>query len=80
MKDLISIFAYCPDNRRKKVLQDLLNHLQPIRNRFEIMVVAHSPISELSYDLVDHFYYDSSNKLLDDFDVRKKQFQILNYI
>jgi len=72
MKDLISIFAYCPDNRRKKVLQDLLNHLQPIRNRFEIMVVAHSPISELSYDLVDHFYYDSSNKLLDDFDVRKK--------
>jgi len=63
MKDLISVFAYCPDNRRKKVLQDLLNQLQPIRDRFEIMVVAHSTISELSYDLVDHFYYDSSNKL-----------------
>jgi len=72
MKDLISVFAYCPDNRRKKVLQDLLNQLQPIRDRFEIMVVAHSTISELSYDLVDHFYYDSSNKLLVDFDVRKK--------
>jgi hypothetical protein len=56
MKDLISVFAYCPDNRRKKVLQDLLNQLQPIRDRFEIMVVAHSTISELSYD----------------FDVRKK--------
>ena len=72
MKDLISVFAYCPDNRRKKVLQDLLNQLQPIRDRFEIIVVAHSTISELSYDLVDHFYYDSSNKLLVDFDVRKK--------
>jgi hypothetical protein len=36
------------------------------------MVVAHSPISELSYDLIDHFYYDASNKLLVDFDVRKK--------
>jgi len=72
MKDLITVFAYCPDNHRKKILQDLLNQIQPIRDRFEIMVVAHSPISDLSYDLVDHFYYDSSNKLLDDFDVRKK--------
>ena len=72
MKDLISVFAYCPDNFRKKILQDLLNQLQPIRDRFEIIVVAHSPISELSQDLVDHFYYDSCNKLLTDFDVRKK--------
>ena len=72
MKDLISVFAYCPDNHRKKVLQDLLNQLQPLRNKFEIMVVAHSPISDLSYDLIDHYYYDSSNKLLFDFDVRKK--------
>jgi hypothetical protein len=72
MKDLISVFAYCPDNNRKKILQDLLIQLQPIRDRFEIMVVAHSSIPELSYDLIDHFYYDASNKLLYDFDVRKK--------
>jgi hypothetical protein len=72
MKDLITVFAYCPDNHRKKILQELLIQLQPIRDKFEIMVVAHSPISELSYDLIDHFYYDSSNKLLTDFDVRKK--------
>jgi len=72
MKDLISVFAYCPDSHRKKVLQDLLNQLQPLRDKFEIMVVAHSPISELSYDLIDHFYYNASNKLLHDFDVRKK--------
>ena len=72
MKDLISVFAYCPDNRRKKILQDLLNQLQPIRDRFEIMVVAHSPISELSYDLIDHFYYDSNNELISDFDLTNK--------
>jgi len=72
MKDLITVFAYCPDNHRKKILQDLLNQLQPIRDKFEIMVVAHSSIPDLSYDLIDHFYYDASNKLLVDFDVRKK--------
>lgn len=72
MKDLISVFAYCPDNRRKKILQDLLNQLQPIRDRFEIMVVAHSPISELSYDLIDHFYYDSNNELISDFNLTNK--------
>jgi hypothetical protein len=72
MKDLISVFAYTPDNHRKKILQDLLNQLQPIRNKYDIMVVSHSPITDLSYDLIDHFYYDSSNKLLEDFDIRKK--------
>jgi len=68
MKELISVFVYCPDNHRKKILQDLLIQLQPIRDRFEIMVVAHSSISDLSYDLIDHFYYDASNKLLSDYD------------
>jgi hypothetical protein len=72
MKDLITVFAYCPDNHRKKILQDLLDQLQPIRDKFEIMVVAHSSIPDLSYDLIDHFYYDASNKLLVDFDIRKK--------
>ena len=72
MKELISVFAYCPDNHRKKILQDLLAQLQPVRDRFEIMVVSHSSISELSHDMVDFLYYDSSNKLLTDFDVRKK--------
>ena len=31
MKDLISVFAYCPDNKRKKVLQDLLDKLKPLK-------------------------------------------------
>jgi hypothetical protein len=72
MKDLISIFAYCPDDNRKKILQDLLTQLQPIKDKFDIMVVAHSSISDLSYAMVDHYYYDKDNRLLYDFDVRKK--------
>jgi len=69
MKDLISVFAYCPDNKRKKVLQDLLDKLKPLRDRFDILIVSHSPISEISYDDIDYFYYDKNNTLLDDFDL-----------
>tara|TARA_R110000822_G_C15219474_1_gene484120 strand:+ start:34 stop:996 length:963 start_codon:yes stop_codon:yes gene_type:complete len=69
MKDLVTIFTYCPDNERKKVLQNLLEKLQEIRNDFDILLVSHSPILELSYDMVDYFYYDKNNKLLTDFDL-----------
>ena len=61
MKDLISVFAYCPDNKRKKVLQDLLDKLKPLKDRFDILVISHSPISEISYDDIDYFYYDKNN-------------------
>jgi hypothetical protein len=69
MKDLISVFAYCPDNNRKKVLQDLLEKLQKNRDKFDILVVSHSEISEMCYDNLDYFYYDKNNKLLYDFDL-----------
>lgn len=72
MKDLISIFAYCPDNHRKKILQELLEKIQVIRDKYEIIVVSHSPISDLSFDLIDYFHYDKSNKLLSDLDLRRK--------
>jgi hypothetical protein len=72
LKDLITVFAYCPDDNRKKVLQDLLVQIQPLRSKFDIMIVSHSSISELSYNMVDFLHYDASNKLLTDFDVRKK--------
>lgn len=76
MKDLITVFAYCPDNHRKKILQNLLTQLQVVRDDFDIMVVSHSQISELSYDMVDYFHYDKTNKLLTDFDVRKKHWYV----
>lgn len=72
MKDLITIFSYCPDDKRKKVLNDLLEKLQEFRNRFDLLVVSHSRIFEMSHELIDYFYYDSNNKLLEDFDLRKK--------
>lgn len=72
MKDLITVFAYCPDDNRKKILNELLEKLQPFRERFDLLVVSHSRISEMSHDLLDYFYYDSNNKLLHDFDLRKK--------
>jgi hypothetical protein len=72
MKDLITVFAYCPDDNRKNILQDLLVQIQPLRDMFDIMVVSHSSIPDMTYNMVDFLHYDSSNKLLNDFDVRKK--------
>lgn len=72
MKSLITIFAHCPDDHRKKVLYDLLSKLQPKRPDFDILVVSHSEISQSCFSLIDFFYYDSDNRLLQDFDLRKK--------
>lgn len=69
MKDLITVFTYCPDNQRKKILQELLEQIKDIRNEYDILVVSHSPIPELCYDNIDYFYYDKNNTLLYDFDL-----------
>lgn len=69
MKDLITVFTHCPDIERKKVLQELLENLQKIRYKFDILVVSHSQIPEMCYDNIDYFYYDGYNKLLSDFDL-----------
>ena len=72
MKDLITIFNYSPDNKRKEILHNLIVRLQSIRNKFDILVVSHSPISDISMGLVDYFYYDSNNELISDFDLTNK--------
>jgi hypothetical protein len=72
MKDLITIFNYSPDNKRKEILHNLIVRLQSIRNEFDILVVSHSPISDISMGLVDYFYYDSNNELISDFDLTNK--------
>lgn len=71
-KDLITIFAFCPDFERKKILQNLLDSLQEKRKSHDIMVVSHSSISDLSLEMVDFFYYDKQNPLLKDFDVTNR--------
>ena len=59
MKDLIVIPTYCPDNHRKEVLHTLIQNLQKVRSNYDIMVVSHSPISELSTSYVDYVYIDN---------------------
>jgi len=72
MKDLITIFNYSPDNKRKEILHNLIVRLQSIRDKFDILVVSHSPISDISLGLIDYFYYDSNNELIGDFDLTNK--------
>lgn len=72
MKDLITVFAYCPDIKRKEILYNLLVKLKPFRSKFEILVVSHSPISDMSLELIDYFHYDRDNELITDFDLTNK--------
>lgn len=72
MKSLISVFNYSPDYERKEILHNLLLHLQTLRDKFDILVVSHSSISELSLNLIDYFYYDKNNELITDFDLTNK--------
>lgn len=72
MKSLISVFNYSPDYERQQMLHNLLLKLQNIREEFDIMVVSHSSISDLSLNLVDYFYYDKNNDLITDFDLTNK--------
>jgi len=72
MKDLISIFTYCPDDRRKKILYSFLESVQHLRNRYEILLVSHSQVPDLCFGMVDYFYYDSKNELITDFEYTNK--------
>jgi len=72
VKDLITIFNYSPDNKRKEIVHNLLVRLQSVRNDFDILVVSHSPISDISLGLVDYFYYDKNNELITDFNLTNK--------
>lgn len=69
MKDLIAVFAHCPDSKRKRVLDNLIEQIQPLRENFDILIVSHSDIPTTSLDGVDYFYYDKNNDLITDFDL-----------
>ena len=72
MKDLICVFTYCPDFERKKVLLELLNQLQPIRDKFQILILSHSSVPEMCSDLSDFIFIDSENHLIENFNQRNK--------
>lgn len=72
MKDLVTVFTYCPDDERKVILTELLNKLQNIRKDFDILVVSHSELPNLISTMVDYIYIENDNKLLFDFDITNK--------
>ena len=45
-KDIIIISAHCPNLKKERKLQDLVENLQGLRNKFDILVISHTPISK----------------------------------
>ena len=57
-KDIIIISAHCPNLKKERKLQDLVENLQGLRNKFDILVISHTPISKEICNKIDHFYLD----------------------
>lgn len=72
MKDLIAIFTYCPDTERKLILIELLQKLQKVRDKNDIIVVSHSELPLLTNELSDYQYIESDNHLLYDSEYTNK--------
>lgn len=69
LKDLIVVSAHCPTPSKEEKLENLIDKLQGLRNNFDVLVVSHSPVKKEIQEKVDHFYYDSNNEILRDFDL-----------
>lgn len=72
MKDLVCVFTYCPDQKRKEVLFELLKKLQEIRDKNDILILSHSPIPEMCYTLCDYVFVENENHLIESFEHRNK--------
>lgn len=68
-KDLIVISSYCPTPEKEEKLLNLVERLQGLRDFFDLLVVSHTPVSKEICSKIDHFYYDSNNEILRDFDL-----------
>jgi len=66
MKDLIIIGAHCPDEERKKLLYNLVNSFQEIRESFDILISTHLYIPEYITEKVDYVFFDKNNELIYD--------------
>ena len=67
MKDLIIIGAYCPDKEREKLLDNLVNSLQEIKESFDILITTHTQIPQHIIEKVDYIFFDKNNDLIYDF-------------
>lgn len=68
-KDIILITAYCPDSNKVDKLRTLINQLQVVKNKFDVMVVSHTTIPLDIQDKVNLCLYDKKNELLTDWDL-----------
>lgn len=69
MKDLIFITAYCPDEKRETILRNLVNSLNNFTDKFDIMVISHTPIPFDIQKKVDICIFDKKNEILTDWDL-----------
>ena len=69
MKDLLLITSYCPDETRENILRDMVNSLINFNEKYDIMIVSHTPIPTDIQKKVNYFLYDSKNEILTDWDL-----------
>lgn len=61
MKDLILISAYCPDEKRQIILDNLINSLP--KDQFDVLITSHTPIPSYIQNKVNYVFYDEKNPL-----------------
>lgn len=62
MKELILITSHTPDNIREDLLRNLVKSIK--NDKYDIMVVSHTPIPNDIINNVDYFIFDKKNSLL----------------
>lgn len=63
-KTLIMITSYCPDEKRKDILRNLVTSLSKNKHLYDIMVVSHTVIPDDVAQKVDFALYDKKNEIL----------------
>jgi len=66
MKDLIIVGAYCPDIERENLLNNFIDSLQSIREKFDIIICSHIIIPDYITKKVDYVFFDKNNDLITD--------------
>jgi len=74
MKDLILVAAYCPKLEQKEMLIKLLQNLNTIRDRYDIMLTSHTILDNCFLEYCDYFYFDKNNPILNDIEYRNHAF------
>ena len=70
MKDLILITCYCDTQEKRRILENLVDSFMLVKDKFDLMIVSHTTVSEDLIKKVDYFFYDKKNELLYDWGMR----------